>query len=152
MTRPTASSTPARSQVTPTAPDRGADAAGFLPAVPLLALDRQYAVLRDEIRGALDRVADASPGTPAVWGAKLRELGYTHVLINPTMLVVWKKAGWMNPQLEPDRWLTAFLQANPSVRTSDGCFIVELATQQTAPQPAPAAAPAPSADRPPSAS
>lgn len=107
-------------------------------------------------RGALDRVADASPGTPAVWGAKLREIGYTHVLINPTMLVVWKKAGWMNPQLEPDRWLTAFLQANPSVRTSDGCFIVELATQQpvpqTAPQPAPGAAPVPSADRPPSAS
>ena len=107
-------------------------------------------------RGALDRVADASPGTPAVWGAKLRELGYTHVLINPTMLIVWKKAGWMNPQLEPDRWLTAFLQANPSIRTSDGCFIVELATQQAAPQaapqPAPAAAPAPSADRPPSAS
>jgi dTDP-4-amino-4,6-dideoxygalactose transaminase len=59
MTRPTASSTPARSQVTPTAPDRGADAAGFLPAVPLLALDRQYAVLRDEIRGALDRVCDS---------------------------------------------------------------------------------------------
>jgi hypothetical protein len=107
-------------------------------------------------RGALDRVADASPGTPAVWGAKLRELGYTHVLINPTMLIVWKKAGWMNPQLEPDRWLTAFLQANPSIRTSDGCFIVELATQQTAPQaapqPAPGAAPVPSADRPPRAS
>jgi len=59
MTRPLASSTPARSQVTPTAPDRGANAAGFLPAVPLLALDRQYAVLRDEIRGALDRVCDS---------------------------------------------------------------------------------------------
>jgi dTDP-4-amino-4,6-dideoxygalactose transaminase len=31
----------------------------LLPAVPLLALDRQYAVLRDEIRNALDRVCDS---------------------------------------------------------------------------------------------
>ena len=31
----------------------------LLSAVPLLALDRQYAVLRDEIRGALDRVCDS---------------------------------------------------------------------------------------------
>jgi hypothetical protein len=103
-------------------------------------------------RGALDRVADASPGTPIAWGAMLRELGYTHLLINPTMLVVWKRAGWMNPQLEPDRWLTAFLQANAAIRTSDGCFIVELAAPQTAPQPAPAAAPVPTEGRPPSAS
>ena len=103
-------------------------------------------------RGALDRVADAAPGTPASWGPKLRELGYTHVLINPTMLVVWKRAGWMNPQLEPDRWVAAFLQANAAVRTSDGCFIVELVPPQVAPQPAPAAAPAPTEARPPSAS
>jgi dTDP-4-amino-4,6-dideoxygalactose transaminase len=41
-------------------PAREADAtAAFLPAVPLLALDRQYAVLRDEIRSALDRVCDS---------------------------------------------------------------------------------------------
>lgn len=103
-------------------------------------------------RGPLDRVADAAPGTPAAWGARLRELGYTHVLVHPTMLVVWKRAGWMNPQLEPDRWLTAFLQANPTLRTSDGCFIVELVAPQAAPQPAPAAAPAPTEARPPSAS
>ncbi|MFM8804432.1 MAG: DegT/DnrJ/EryC1/StrS family aminotransferase [Planctomycetia bacterium] len=42
------------------APAREADSTGgFLPAVPLLALDRQYAVLRDEIRSALDRVCDS---------------------------------------------------------------------------------------------
>ena len=58
MTRPHAPSTPARSHAAP-ATDRGTDAAAFLPSVPLLALDRQYAVLRDEIRGALDRVCDS---------------------------------------------------------------------------------------------
>jgi len=34
-------------------------AACLLPAVPLLALDRQYAVLKDEIRSAIDRVCDS---------------------------------------------------------------------------------------------
>jgi dTDP-4-amino-4,6-dideoxygalactose transaminase len=42
-----------------TAPQSPAAADPLLPAVPLLALDRQYAVLRDEIRGALDRVCDS---------------------------------------------------------------------------------------------
>jgi dTDP-4-amino-4,6-dideoxygalactose transaminase len=58
MTRPQTPSTTVRSPATP-AHDRGTDAGGFLPAVPLLALDRQYAVLRDAIRGALDRVCDS---------------------------------------------------------------------------------------------
>ena len=103
-------------------------------------------------RGVLDRVADASPGTPGVWGAKLRELGFTHVVINPTMLVVWTKSGWINPSLEPKRWLTAFLQANPSLQTQDKCFIVELQAPPAASQPGQEATPAPPADRPPSTS
>lgn len=58
MTHSQTPSTTVRSPAT-AAHDRGADAGGFLPAVPLLALDRQYAVLRDAIRGALDRVCDS---------------------------------------------------------------------------------------------
>jgi len=42
-----------------TATDGEAAADPLLPAVPLLALDRQYAVLRDAIRSALDRVCDS---------------------------------------------------------------------------------------------
>ncbi len=41
------------------AADDGPEAGGFLPAVGLLALDRQYAVLREEIRAAIDRVCDS---------------------------------------------------------------------------------------------
>ena len=58
MTHSQTPSTTVRSPAT-AAHDRGTDAGGFLPAVPLLALDRQYAVLRDAIRGALDRVCDS---------------------------------------------------------------------------------------------
>ena len=58
MTHSQTPSTTVRSPAT-AAPDRGTDPGGFLPAVPLLALDRQYAVLRDAIRGALDRVCDS---------------------------------------------------------------------------------------------
>jgi dTDP-4-amino-4,6-dideoxygalactose transaminase len=45
----------------PTAPASAAASTdpGFLPAVPLLALDRQYATIRTEIRAALDRVCDS---------------------------------------------------------------------------------------------
>ena len=39
------------------APPAAAD--GFLPQVGLLALDRQYATLRDEIRAAIERVCDS---------------------------------------------------------------------------------------------
>jgi dTDP-4-amino-4,6-dideoxygalactose transaminase len=56
MTRPHTTATTTSPKAQPAAAHA---AAGFLPAVPLLALDRQYAVLRDEIRGALDRVCDS---------------------------------------------------------------------------------------------
>jgi DNA-binding transcriptional MocR family regulator len=56
MIRPNTSTTTTSPNSQPAAAH---SAGGFLPAVPLLALDRQYAVLRDEIRGALDRVCDS---------------------------------------------------------------------------------------------
>lgn len=58
MTRSPTPSTSTRPHVA-AATDNGADPCRFLPSVPLLALDRQYAVLRAEIRDALDRVCDS---------------------------------------------------------------------------------------------
>jgi hypothetical protein len=55
----TRSHTPAPTTSQSSQPVTANAASGFLPAVPLLALDRQYAVLREEIRGALDRVCDS---------------------------------------------------------------------------------------------
>ncbi|MFM8892037.1 MAG: DegT/DnrJ/EryC1/StrS family aminotransferase, partial [Planctomycetia bacterium] len=57
MTRPTTSPTSSATVTSPASVT--GNAPGFLPNVPLLALDRQYAELRDEIRAALDRVCDS---------------------------------------------------------------------------------------------
>ena len=64
---------------------RTAEAAGLLPAVPLLALDRQYAVLREEIRAALDRVCDSGkfvlgPDVSDLEAELARSLGVAHVI------------------------------------------------------------------------
>jgi len=78
-------------------------------------------------RGALDRVADLAPDEPASWGLRLRELGFTHALIQPNMLDRWEQSGWLNPRLAPKAWIPAFLQANRAIPTADGSIIVELA-------------------------
>jgi dTDP-4-amino-4,6-dideoxygalactose transaminase len=61
------------------------DAGAFLPAVPLLALDRQYAVLREEIRASLDRVCDSGkfvlgPDVHELESALAQSLGVPHVI------------------------------------------------------------------------
>jgi len=78
-------------------------------------------------RGVFDRVVDQSPGTPAAWGDRLRADGYTHAVINPVMLSVWARSGWLNPALAVEGQLQQFAQANTLfARTADGLVIVEL--------------------------
>jgi hypothetical protein len=65
--------------------DDSPEAAGFLPAVGLLALDRQYAVLREEIRAALDRVCDTGrfvlgPDVSDLENELARALGVPHAI------------------------------------------------------------------------
>jgi dTDP-4-amino-4,6-dideoxygalactose transaminase len=59
--------------------------AGFLPAVGLLALDRQYDVLREEIRTAIDRVCDSGrfvlgPDVTDLEAELARALGVPHAI------------------------------------------------------------------------
>ncbi len=59
--------------------------ANLLPSVGLLALDRQYAVLREEIRGAIERVCDSGrfvlgPDVADLETDLSRELGVPHVI------------------------------------------------------------------------
>jgi dTDP-4-amino-4,6-dideoxygalactose transaminase len=61
------------------------DGGGFLPAVGLLALDRQYAELREEIRVAIDRVCDSGrfvlgPDVADLESELARALGVPHVI------------------------------------------------------------------------
>jgi dTDP-4-amino-4,6-dideoxygalactose transaminase len=58
---------------------------GFLPAVPLLALDRQHAVLREQIRAALERVCDSGrfvlgPDVQELEAELARSLDLPHVI------------------------------------------------------------------------
>jgi dTDP-4-amino-4,6-dideoxygalactose transaminase len=58
---------------------------GFLPAVGLLALDRQYAELREEIRAAIERVCDSGkfvlgPDVADLESELARALGVPHVI------------------------------------------------------------------------
>lgn len=91
-------------------------------------------------RGPLDQIAREAPGDPTAWRAKLHALGFTHLVIDPTMLSVWARSGWINPDLAPDRWLGPLLQTSRRVRTGDGRFIVDLT--EALPTPAVQAPPA----------
>jgi len=67
------------------AADDGPEAGGFLPAVGLLALDRQYAVLREDIRAAIDRVCDSGrfvlgPDVVELENELARALGVPHAI------------------------------------------------------------------------
>ena len=97
-------------------------------------------------RGVFDRVVDEAPGTPAVWPERLRAMGFTHVLVDPTMLVVWNRSGWLNPALkDPMRegsWLRPFVEACPGrMQTGDGKFLLMLAPGSVGQGPNPGAQP-----------
>ena len=88
-------------------------------------------------RGVFDRVVNDAPGTPAVWPARLRAEGFTHVLVDPTMLVVWNRSGWLNPALkDPMRegsWLRPFVEACPGrLQTGDGKLLLGLQAEAPA--------------------
>jgi len=74
---------PASSPASRPAPPAAADT--LLPSVGLLALDRQYAVLREAIRSAIDRVCDSGrfvlgPDVAELEQELARELGVPHVI------------------------------------------------------------------------
>jgi hypothetical protein len=78
-------------------------------------------------RGDFDHIAEQFAGTPSVWGSELRKLGYTHAILEPTMLNIWSTRGWLNPQLSRGEWVEPFIAANSGLmRTADGRIIIEL--------------------------
>ena len=83
-------------------------------------------------RGEFDRVVDEAPGTPAAWGPRLRARGFTHAVIDPTMLSVWARSGWINPALASDAWFVPFSSANKLFGKSiDGRIILTLTPPPT---------------------
>ena len=86
MIRPNTSILPANaSEKHANSADDRPEAGGFLPAVGLLALDRQYAVLREEIRTAIERVCDSGrfvlgPDVAELEAELARALDVPHVI------------------------------------------------------------------------
>lgn len=59
---------------------------------------------RGPIEESFARDPDASPEEAARNAiAELRESGFTHVLVAPTMLEIWSDSDWLDPDLEPSR-------------------------------------------------
>ena len=87
-------------------------------------------------RGPLERAfarVGGSPSDPVEVDRIVRELrdrGVTHLVIAPTMLEVWSRSGWLDPELTPDR-LAALIQG-PGIdivhRFPDGGVLLSLDT------------------------
>ncbi len=52
-------------------------------------------------RGPLSAAISQHPDEPATWLRKLVDDGYTHILLNETMLHIWQDEGWSDPLLDP---------------------------------------------------
>jgi hypothetical protein len=50
-------------------------------------------------RGPLARAMDRRPDDPAGWMDELRAEGFTHLLVQPTMLRIWADSGWNDPRI-----------------------------------------------------
>ncbi len=84
-------------------------------------------------RGPLERIWDGLESSAPEDAARtaiegLREAGYSHVLVGPTMLEVWSRSGWLDPTLQPERVIA--LPGVPGVRTvhvfPDGGTLLEI--------------------------
>ena len=48
-------------------------------------------------RGPLSAIIRTNPDKPTTWSTQLRELGFTHILINHVMIQRWEEAQWNDP-------------------------------------------------------
>ncbi len=61
-------------------------------------------------RGILSRLMVDYPDDPARWAAELKNMGYSHLIVDAGMLENWMQKGWNDPNLTPDR-VMSFIQA-----------------------------------------
>jgi len=78
-------------------------------------------------RGALSRIMRGAGENPAAWIEALRAEGYTHLLVEPRMLINWEANGWNDPLITADRILgAADLHADPEVVYPNGTAVYRL--------------------------
>ena len=78
-------------------------------------------------RGPLSRIMREYPDDRSRWMSALGELGFTHLLVDPTMLRIWEQSGWNDPLITTERILNAAdLHATVEHRYPDGTVIYRL--------------------------
>jgi hypothetical protein len=78
-------------------------------------------------RGVLSAIMRDFPNDAARWRIELRRLGFTHVLIDPSMLQRWERAGWNDPLLTAERMMGAFAAGDTArLPYPNGQVLVEL--------------------------
>ena len=78
-------------------------------------------------RGPLSRIMREHPDDRQSWISALRDMGFTHLLVDPTMLRIWEQSGWNDPLITSDRILNAAdLHATLEHRYPDGTVIYRL--------------------------
>lgn len=66
-----------------------------------------------------------NPGNPEACMSALRRNGWTHVLIDETMLDVWKRAGWLDPRIQPED-VNALARAMIPLRGAGGSVLFSI--------------------------
>jgi len=78
-------------------------------------------------RGPLSRIMREAGESPAAWIDALRAEGYTHLLVEPRMLINWETNGWNDPLITADRILgAADLFATLEIRYANGTALYRL--------------------------
>jgi hypothetical protein len=70
-------------------------------------------------RGPMSRAIGAAPHDQASWFAQLRRDGFSHLLLNPTMLQIWSQSSWNDPMLSAETLVAAADRQARLVRTFD---------------------------------
>lgn len=72
----------------------------------------------------------AAPEDPSRWPAALRTAGFTHLLIDPSMIERWSASGWLDPLLTLDRLRRLATSPHRVIhRFPGGAVLVELAKE-----------------------
>lgn len=80
---------------------------------------------------AAEQGAESGSGTPSAAGAEaaravLRDASIGWVLVDPVMLQVWSRSGWLDPALSSDRLRRAMATLEPLRRFDDGALLLRV--------------------------
>lgn len=76
-------------------------------------------------RGPLEKTLIESDD-PQQWVQDLRDQGFTHIMINPSMLQRWQRSGWLAAELSTEKITSLTKQLKPMHRFNNGVVIFQV--------------------------